>query len=538
MKIHTCRHQRPLICVGITLLTACSGDPAPDDERAPLAPLSVFTKHPIDGVADFSAFANVNQVVLEFVDGIGSGTASGKLTTVRWVTDHDDRELYVALEWNDDTYNHSFDATIGPIDFDGIKLQIDGDGSGLYSAGDDARTVIAASVRSHYIDQHEAGGEQPDQVEDGQGWLRYDPLGMKYTAEFRLPMMEDTNDEDADVLEAARFNFVLFDHVELGAGTGGVAGHHGLGSGGSDTSGWTELGIEDTVPHQHADPPEGLGGLIVFLSAHENPLGDIYAFDPAQQVTTRVTNLPGLFKDGISLSHDRTRIAFYGASSAANISDYEIYVVNIDGTGFAALTNNSILDGHPAWSNDDSRIVYASLRDAEFSLILMEANGTELADLTPMGADDNDPEYLPDGRITFKTARFSVSPEVRIAVMDEDGTNVQQLSFVDSVSDHDPVGDGSVAIFERFTQPTNYTTDPDALFHPWDLVEVQLDGSAERTLSNDGWVNWLPVYDPSGQYIAYLKTQGYTAIHLMTRDGQELGRLVPDFTSVGYIDWK
>ncbi len=538
MNIQTRPHLRLISLLGTALLTACGGDSDADGEQEPLAPPSVFTKHPIDGIVDFSAFPSVNQAFLEFVDGIGSGAATGKLTTVRWVTDHDDRELYLALEWDDESYDHSFDPSIGPIDFDGIKLQIDADGSGTYAAGDDARTVIAASVRSHYIDQHEASGEQPDQVADGQAWLRYDPLTMRYTAEFRLPMTEDVNGEDGDVSEASRFNFVLYDHVQLGMGTGGVTGLHGLGGAGADTSGWSSLGVEETVPHEHADPPEGLGGLIVFLSDHENPLRDIYAFDPAQQVTTRVTDLPGLYKDGISLSHDRTRIAFYGAASATDIFGYEIYVVNIDGTGLEALTNNSILDGHPAWSNDDSRLVYASLRETLFSLILMEPDGTEIADLTAIGTDDNDPEYLPDGRITFKTGRFSTGPEARIAVMDGDGGNVQQLSFVDSVSDHDPVGDASVSIFERFTQATDYNTDPDALFHPWDLVEAQLDGSGERTLKDDGWVNWLPVYDPSGQYIAYLKTQGYTAIHLMTRDGQELGRLVPSFTNVGYIDWK
>jgi len=214
-------------------------------------------------------------------------------------------------------------------------------------------------------------------------------------------------------------------------------------------------------------------------------------------------------------------------------------VVNVDGSGFAQLTDNQTLDGHPGWSPGDTEIVYASFRDAgRAHLVRMTASGQELADLTPAGVDDNDPDFLPDGRIVFKTDRFSAVPEVRIAVMDPDGSNVRQLTAVAGTSDHDPVSDGTVTIFERFTKPTNYATDPEAGFSAWDLIEAKVDGSGERTLRADGWVNWLPVFDPSGQFIAHLRGVGYTDVQLMTRDGQPLGRLVPGISRVRYLDWK
>jgi len=69
-------------------------------------------------------------------------------------------------------------------------------------------------------------------------------------------------------------------------------------------------------------------------------------------------------------------------------------------------------------------------------------------------------------------------------------------------------------------------------------VEAKLDGSREKTILSDGWVNWLPVYDPSGQYIGYLKNSSGTAAHIMTRDGRDLGRFIPDITRLRYFDWK
>jgi hypothetical protein len=85
---------------------------------------------------------------------------------------------------------------------------------------------------------------------------------------------------------------------------------------------------------------------------------------------------------------------------------------------------------------------------------------------------------------------------------------------------------------------TDFGTDLEAAFTPWDIVEAQLDGSEEQVLLSDGWVNWLPVYDPSEKYICYLKSSGHTAAYLMTRRGRHLGRLIPNITRIRYIDWK
>jgi hypothetical protein len=129
-----------------------------------------------------------------------------------------------------------------------------------------------------------------------------------------------------------------------------------------------------------------------------------------------------------------------------------------------------------------------------------------------------------------------------MAVMDDDGSGVQALTF-DSVSpgtsDHDPVGDSTFVLFERFTKGTDYSQDLEALFSPWNVVEARRDGTGERTIVADGWVNYLPVYDPSGRYVALLKIHGTTDLRLATRDGgEDLGRLVPNVSTMHYFDWK
>lgn len=530
--------------LAVLLLSACGGggngggsgsSSSSSSSSSGGQPLALAQQYAIDGIVNFSEFSGVNQRTVSIKADLGAG-AEIATADLKWVILNDDQDIYLALEWNDATYNNGFDFT-GPTDADGIILLFDDDGSGSVDAGEDQRTLIAASISSQYVDQHVVSSDQTDDIGNGLARLHYD--GGVYQAEFLLPIGDDAAGQDGGFSDITRYNFQLFDHLQF---TMPLTGNVGLAyDSSSDSSNWPQLPLVDAPVHQRPQLPAGLTGLIAFISTHEEPLGDIYTFNPATGVITRVTSDPALFKDNISLSHNRTRIAFHGAPAADAYNDYEIYTVNVDGSGLTQLTNNSALDGHPGWSLDDGRIVYASFigSGSEAHVLVMDSgNGALIDDLTPDGNDDNDPDYLPDGRIVFKTDRFSAIPQVRIAVMNEDGTNVQPITGVSGVSDHDPIGDSEFAIFERFPKDTNYATDIESGFINWDIVEAALDGSGEQTMLSNGWINWLPVYDPTGQYIVYLKSVGYTAVYLMNRNGEELGQLIPGFTRLKYIDWK
>lgn len=513
------------------LLAACGGGGGGSGGSV----ATLAARYPIDGVVDFTGLATTT-ATLQFQ----SGTQS---TTLTYAFANDDRDLYVALQWTDPTFNDGYDLT-GPQDVDGIDLLIDDDADGTYETGEDNRFVITATaVGAQYLDQHKSA-TGADVCGDGMGWLTYDAANQRYQAEMRFPLAGDAQGEDADILAAAatgtlpRFNFIVFDHLQPTVPAGDFAS---LFPSDTDSSAWGTLPYAAMGPLARPQLPTNLTGLIVFTSIQDDPQGEIYTFDPATSVVTRLTNNT-VMEDNVSLSHDRQWIAFHGAPTRTDFANYEIWKIKVDGTGLTQLTNNAILDGHPGWSPDDATIAYASFRDSgPASIVVMDADGVELADLTTAPDDDNDPDFLPDGRIVFKTSRFNALPKVKIATMLPDGSDVQPVTFdlfsPDS-SDHDPVGDGTFTIFERFTKGTDYSTDVEALFSPWNLIEARLDGTGEREIVADGFVNWLPVYDPTGQYIAHLKSPGYTEIRLLTRAGVDLGRLVPNQTQVRYLDWK
>jgi Tol biopolymer transport system component len=527
-------------------LAGCGGSTSSDEPvRNNKNPVTMAQKYTMDGTVDFSAFTTVNSQALTINDNLGKeGGKAVQTTELYWAMDNDDRNLYIALKWQDLTQNNGYDLNSGPTDYDGIRVLFDVDGNGTFDEGEDLRTLIAASIGSLYTDQHKvASGEAADLIGDGYGKLRYDAATQTYQAELLLPMSQDAKGQDGVLTSKSKINFVIYDHVTATTGNVGYA------FGSSSSSGaWPSLPLKSEVGFSHPALPGGLSGLVAFIGEQDAPVGEIYTMNPATGAVRRVTVNTNLYKDNISLSHDRTRIAFEGVLCDFNsetigqcrqrTADYEIYRVDADGRNFTQLTANATRDAHPGWAVDDRRLVYTSYRNSgKGAVVLMDVDGVETADLSGAG-DDRDPDFLPDGRIVFATNRFTTSYKTRIAVMSAAGTDVVQLTSMDGVSDQAPVGDASRAVFERFSMDADPATVVESLFAPWNLVGVQLTGVSESTLLSDGWVNRHPVIDPSGKYVAYLKNTGYSAAHLMGRAGNQYGRFIPDITSIRSLDWK
>jgi len=56
--------------------------------------------------------------------------------------------------------------------------------------------------------------------------------------------------------------------------------------------------------------------------------------------------------------------------------NFEIYVMNADGTNPTRLTNNPAFDALPAWSPDGTKIAFFSDRDGNGDIYVMNADGT------------------------------------------------------------------------------------------------------------------------------------------------------------------
>jgi len=119
-----------------------------------------------------------------------------------------------------------------------------------------------------------------------------------------------------------------------------------------------------------------------------------------QRLTTAHGEYPAWSPDG-------TRIAF----ASARDGNYEIYVMNADGSEQTRLTNNPAYDMSPAWSPDGKQIVFDTQRDTfppqevgigpEFEIHLINADGSGDTRLTNNTDEDRFPTWAPNSKIVF-----------------------------------------------------------------------------------------------------------------------------------------
>ena len=95
-------------------------------------------------------------------------------------------------------------------------------------------------------------------------------------------------------------------------------------------------------------------------------------------------------------SPDGLQLAFQHYDSGAN--NYEIFVVDLNGTGLTNLTNDPGEDLSPSWSPDGSSIAFQSNRDGMQQVFSMDADGSNPVNLT-VGKPGNDPDWSPDGSL-------------------------------------------------------------------------------------------------------------------------------------------
>ena len=196
------------------------------------------------------------------------------------------------------------------------------------------------------------------------------------------------------------------------------------------------------------------GTAVVFVS-DRNSKCEIYLMNIDGDNQRNLTNNP--YHDYLpQFSPDGSKIIF----TTDRDGNYEIYIMDLDGTNQINLTNNAFndgvygpitanahgLNGISQFSPDGNRIIFTSNRDNNYELYIMNSDGSNPFNLTNNQAIDFMPRFSPDGSHIFFLSDRDGS--INIYYMTSNGDNVINLTNgIDDINFYDLSTDGTTIVF-------------------------------------------------------------------------------------------
>jgi Tol biopolymer transport system component len=209
------------------------------------------------------------------------------------------------------------------------------------------------------------------------------------------------------------------------------------------------------------------------------------------------------------------KIAF--ASDRAG--DFNLYVMNADGSNVVQVTSNTHMQRLPSWDPTGNEIAFATDEDGDFEIFVVRPNGHNPRQLTHNDCVDSDPAWSPDGTKIAYVTNCDPASNLEIHVMGIDGTGDVRLTNLPTEDDfHTSWSADSVKIaFESVPIGGSAHVNPE-------ISIMNADGSGLNTLVIDASTRDLvhPAWEPSGDRLAVARidaTGDYNLFMISTAGG-------------------
>jgi len=247
------------------------------------------------------------------------------------------------------------------------------------------------------------------------------------------------------------------------------------------------------------------GGIIAFENEANGDYNfELWVMNADGSSQTKLTNSPG-YDGSPSFSPDKKKIVFTSTRSG----NAQLYIFDLDalikGNSNPPLKKltNSGMNYYPAWAPDNSKIAFAALNNNVFGLYTMNIDGSGITKLVDL-ANSSTPAWSADSKkIVFVSG---VDQNQEIYVVDADGSNLKRLTN-NSVSDNMPSWspNGQKIAFSKSITSSSY-----------DICVMISDGSNAVKLINSSGLDEFPKWSPDGLRIAF---RSANQIHIMNADG-------------------
>ena len=198
--------------------------------------------------------------------------------------------------------------------------------------------------------------------------------------------------------------------------------------------------------------------------------------------------------------YKRTKIAF----ASYRDGNHEIYVMNADGSEQTNLTNNPAADEYPSWSPNGKKIAFGSNRDGNTEVYIMNADGSNQTRLTDNPALDAFPSWSPDGKkIAFASYRDG---NMNVYIMNTDGSIQTRLT-------NNPAHD----VMPSWSPDGKKIAFQSTIDGNFEVYIMNVDGSKQTRLTNNPAFDCMPSWSPDGKKITFSSERdGHTDLYVMT----------------------
>ncbi len=199
---------------------------------------------------------------------------------------------------------------------------------------------------------------------------------------------------------------------------------------------------------------------------------------------------------------------------------YDIYVMNIDGTGLKRVTDNPEYDAEAIVSRDGSKIVFTSKRNGDLDIYIMDSDGNNIKRLTDRFGYDGGPWFSPDGKkIVWRAWYPETEEEIKLWkdcmennyvvpvplglwVMNIDGTEKRRILH-NGATNFAPSWhpDGKRIVFS--SNMDDWKEDIKAYGHNFELYLINDDGTGLRRLTFNNNFDGFPMFSPDGKRLIF-----------------------------------
>ncbi len=196
-------------------------------------------------------------------------------------------------------------------------------------------------------------------------------------------------------------------------------------------------------------------------------------------------------------SPDGAHILFTAITLSGTQGNFDIAVINADGTGLKIVVNDAgklVHQDWPSWSPDGRRFAFSSTHDGNQEIYTAAIEGTSLVRLTQHSGIDSHPCWSPGGRtIAFATDRWG---GLELAAVKPDGTGVMRLTKSPGLDDYPAYSpDGSRIAF---------VSNRDGQF---EVYICGADGSDAVNLSRHPLRDTFPTWRPDGRGVTFVSNR-------------------------------